>query len=62
MSLFIYKKESTCIFLLVYVDDILLTWNNLELIKKVIADLDKYFKLKSLGSISFFIGFEATRD
>ena len=31
-----------------------------DLIAKAISDLDKSFKLKSLGSVSFFLGFEAT--
>lgn len=61
-SLFIYKQGSTCTYLLVYVDEILVTENNPQLIAKAIHDLEKSFKLKSLGSVSFFLGFETCRD
>lgn len=61
ISLFIYKKVDKIILLLVYVDDILVTGNDAYLINKAISDLDKSFTLKILGSINFFLGFEASR-
>ena len=50
------------IVLLVYVDDILLTGNDRRQLLKVITMLDQQFSLKTLGSLSYFIGFEAYRD
>ena len=37
-SLFIYKRDTQCLYLLVYVDDILITGNSPELINKAIRD------------------------
>ena len=44
------------------VDDILITGSDPALISRVMADLHKKFALKTLGSISYFLGFEASRD
>ena len=61
-SLFIYKTKTNVLFLLVYVDDILITGDSSTLIQKVMADLHKQFALKTLGSISYFLGFETLGD
>ncbi|XP_060971854.1 retrovirus-related Pol polyprotein from transposon RE1 isoform X2 [Cannabis sativa] len=62
VSLFIYHKNSQLIFLLVYVDDILVTGSHLSLISKLVADLNHTFALKQLGSLHYFLGIEAYRD
>ena len=61
-SLFIFSHDGNMIFLLVYVDDILITGNSTVLINKVMHDVNKCFALKTLGSIGYFIGFEVHRD
>ena len=48
--------------LLVYVDDILVTGEDSELITQVIQDLHAQFSLKNLGFITYFLGFEAYRN
>lgn len=48
--------------LLVYVDDILVAGKDSSLITKAISDRKRTFTIKILGSISYFLGFEATRD
>ena len=58
-SLFIYKNQSHVLLLLVYVDDILITGSSSKLINKVMVDLHNKFASKTLGSISYLIGFEA---
>ena len=60
-SLFIKWIDIAVLFLLVYVDDILVTGSNPIALKKCIQDLDDHFTLKTLGSISYFLGFEAHR-
>ena len=50
------------LFLLVYVDDILVTGSDSSTLKAYIHDLDTYFALKTLGSVNYFLGFEAFRD
>ena len=61
-SLFIFSNTKDLIFLLVYVDDILVTGNNVSLIKKILDDLNKCFALKTLGFVGYFLGFEVHRD
>jgi histone deacetylase 1/2 len=47
-SLFIYKKGAVCIFLLVYVDDIIVASSSLEATTASLRDLEKDFSLKDL--------------
>ena len=47
---------------LIYVDDILITSENLTLVHQVIQDLNTHFALKTLGEVSYFMGFEAFRN
>ncbi|OIT19037.1 retrovirus-related pol polyprotein from transposon tnt 1-94, partial [Nicotiana attenuata] len=57
-SLFTLHAQDTILFLLVYVDDIVLTGNNLQAIKKFKGALSNHFSLKDLGPLHFFFGIE----
>ena len=47
--------------MLVYVDDLLITGNNVPLVQTLIQDLQNRFALKDLGLVKDFLGFEALR-
>jgi len=59
-SLFIYSSEGSFIALLVYVDDIILAGNDKEEIELVKEALNKTFKIKDLGDLRYFLGFEVS--
>ena len=48
--------------LLVYVDDILITSNDLEAVNSLKLFLDKLFKLKDLRNLRYFLGLEVARS
>ncbi|PKU79142.1 Retrovirus-related Pol polyprotein from transposon TNT 1-94 [Dendrobium catenatum] len=55
-SLLIRHKEATHIYLLVYVDDILITGNNEQALSDLIIQLKDKFSMKQLGSANHFLG------
>uniref|UniRef100_A0A2N9HGM7 CCHC-type domain-containing protein n=1 Tax=Fagus sylvatica TaxID=28930 RepID=A0A2N9HGM7_FAGSY len=57
-SLFLYKHGSTVLFLLLYVDDIILTGNAPTAITELIANLASAFELKDLGPLKYFLGLQ----
>ncbi|KAK9072095.1 hypothetical protein SSX86_008527 [Deinandra increscens subsp. villosa] len=57
-SLFTLTTGSHLIFILVYVDDIIITGSSHSLITKFIHTLSTKFSLKDLGSLSYFLGIE----
>lgn len=61
-SLFIYHAGNCHIFLLIYVDDILVTGTDTSFIESLINRLQVEFKLKNLGPIGYFLGIQVIRD
>ncbi|CAH9123451.1 unnamed protein product, partial [Cuscuta epithymum] len=57
-SLFIYHHHNHLIYILVYVDDIVITGSSSDFIEALIRDLGSRFSLKDLGALSFFLGIE----
>ena len=57
-SLFIRTTGSSKLYLLLYVDDIILTGNDEHLIKEVKKALLSEFDMKDLGDLHFFLGLE----
>jgi hypothetical protein len=61
-SLFVKHNNSQFTALLVYVDDIVLTGNNLDEIQSVKQQLHQMFCIKDLGNLKFFLGLEVARS
>ncbi|GKD12881.1 retrovirus-related pol polyprotein from transposon TNT 1-94 [Tanacetum coccineum] len=57
-SLFIYSPEHTLLYILVYVDDIIVTGNNKGTIDNIISQLGSAFALKDLRPLNYFLGIE----
>jgi hypothetical protein len=60
-SLFIYIRGQVCIYMLVYVDDIIITGTHSHLISSTITTLQHEFPLKDLGPLHYFLGIQVTR-
>lgn len=59
-SLFIKHTADSFILAAVYVDDIILTGNDIQSIQQLKSHLHRTFSIKDLGSLSFFLGLEVT--
>lgn len=60
-SLFIYHRRNVTIFMLIYVDDIIVTGSSSEAVQTLLKDLRKNFALKDLGELNFFLGIEVKK-
>lgn len=60
----VYSKqgEDHFIYVALYVDDMLLVGNNMDLIKEVKQQLSSKFDMKDLGPTHFILGMEIKRD
>lgn len=56
--LYILKQDSYFIYLLIYVDDIILAGINLEKINEIITKLMTHFEIKNKGNLKYFLGLE----
>nr|ABB47203.2 retrotransposon protein, putative, unclassified [Oryza sativa Japonica Group] len=61
-SLFIYKDGDNVAYLLLYVDDILLTASSTSLLQHITARLHSEFAMTDLGDLHFFLGISVTRS
>jgi hypothetical protein len=60
----VYKKESgsAVVFLILYVDDILLIGNDIPMLQSVKTSLNKSFSMKDLGEAAYILGIKIYRD
>lgn len=61
-SLFFYSKGNVSIFLLIYVDDIIVVSSVPSATATLLKDLTKDFALKDLGELQFFLGIEVNQQ
>jgi hypothetical protein len=59
-SLFIYNRSGIIIYLLVYVDDIVITSSSTTVITALLQDLGSYFALEDLGALHYFLGIQVS--
>ncbi|XP_071708325.1 uncharacterized mitochondrial protein AtMg00810-like [Rutidosis leptorrhynchoides] len=60
-SLFIYRQGSDTAYLLLYVDDIVLTASSTGLLQRIITSLHTEFSMIDLGPLNYFLGINVTR-
>ena len=59
-SLFYFHRGTSTIFLLLYVDDIIITGNDQSLLQRFISQTHKEFAIKDLGRLNYFLGLEVS--
>lgn len=60
-SLFILKHHKTFVYVLVYVDDILITGSDPTAVQRVITSLSTRFSIKDMRNLGYFLGIETIR-
>lgn len=60
-TLFLKHQGGKVTVLIIYVDDIIITGNNLEEIAKLQKQLATEFEMKNLGGLKYFLGIEVAR-
>ncbi|KAM0063403.1 putative RNA-directed DNA polymerase [Helianthus debilis subsp. tardiflorus] len=60
VSLFVYSRDSILCYVLIYVDDIIITGSSSDFVTGLIGRLHSQFALKDLGQLSYFLGIQAT--
>ena len=62
MSLFVYKQGDAMAYLLVYVDNIILTASTTSLLRQIVQALCREFAIKDISDLRFFLGVQVRRD
>jgi hypothetical protein len=60
-SLFIYNKSGITMFVLIYVDDIIVASSTDQVVSALLHDLSEDFALKDLGDLDLFLGIEVKK-
>lgn len=60
--IYISKKGEDIMLIAIYVDDLIITCNNMDWIKQMKSELKKKFEMKDLGAIHFCLGIEFHQD
>lgn len=57
-SLFVLKQGSVIVYLLLYVDDIIITGSDSTVVSTIISQLSTTFEVKDLGPLRYFLGLQ----
>ena len=60
--MFVKKVSETVVYLVVYVDDLLMTGNNESYIASIKKELKKGFEMNDLGYVHYYLGIEVTQN
>jgi histone deacetylase 1/2 len=60
-SLFIYTRGNTMAYLLIYVDDMILSASTQDLLQHLVRSLQSAFAVKDMGPVSYFLGIDIKR-
>jgi hypothetical protein len=60
-SLFFNRKGDTCIFVPIYIDDIIVVSSRQEAMNALLQDLKSDFALKDLGNLHYFLGIKVKK-
>jgi len=60
-SLFVLRRQSDTAYLLLYVDDIVLTASSMDFLRRIISALQQEFSMKDLGELHHFLGMHVQR-
>lgn len=60
-SLFTLRVGNDCAYVLMYVDDMLITGSSTKIIQTCVSSLASRFSIKDLGELRYFLGIEATQ-
>ncbi|GJV04777.1 ribonuclease H-like domain-containing protein [Tanacetum coccineum] len=61
-SLFIYQHGSEVAYLLIYVDDIVLTASSTDLLQRIISTIHKEFDMTALGALNYFLSISVNHN
>lgn len=61
-SLFTRRRGNSSFFIIVYIDDIVITGNDIQAIQHIKHLLHQQFRIKDLGNIKYFLGKKVARS
>lgn len=62
LSLFVFSHDDILIYLLIYMDDMVLIGNSTSVMAHITEFISTHFKIKALGALHYFLGIQVYRD